>query len=809
MKKLKVVLCFIVLATMLSIGITAADANLLDTWTTRTFTANENGLFGASYGNGTFMVTKAGKGALYTSTDGAVWRDSAIPSDYEYIDVEYGNGTFVVVGYDGAILSTSDHGENWIARSSSTVNTLRGIAYGDGTFMVVGDGNTVITSVNSGATWNDSVASIPSEIGSIYSVAYGNNKFVVIGSNGTACTADKGESWTVGIGETASLSEAAYGNGMFVAVGDATKIVTSDDGINWESATSSIPAVLLYSVTYGNNCFAAVGNNHTIITSSNGTDWTLRYSDPGKNYYNVTSGENTFVAVGNFDNVIQSEVLSGVVSGSVKSDSGKVLAGAAVELNLSGTRYATTSNASGKYTITDIPGGTGYIITVEKTGFRAYTADSVAVVPGEMTTVDVSMTARSIARRTETVISNISVSYEPGYVTAKLAVEANADLVGISVATVTEQQLKDVVNKALEEAIMAGNNVVPGVEVEITAPVGTTEIQTSLPEGAFSDLENSNITELKIATPLGSVTFDKRSLQTLSEGTDDGIKITIGKVDAETLSEAARQKIGNRPVYRFSVTNPDGDITISEFGGNVTVSVAYTPQLGEDTNAIVIYHINEKGVPEIVSNGVYDPATGTVIFTTNHFSVYALGYNKLSFSDVAENAWYNNAVEFIAAREITVGFGNGKYNPDSKLTRGDFLVLLMNAYDINPDANPGDNFTDAGNTYYTGYLAAAKRLNVSDGIGNNRFAPDSEITRQEMLTMLYNALKVIDMLPEGNTGNTISDFSDAGQIATWAADAMTMMVETGTVNGSNGMLSPTDTTTRAEIAQVLYNLMSK
>ncbi len=89
------------------------------------------------------------------------------------------------------------------------------------------------------------------------------------------------------------------------------------------------------------------------------------------------------------------------------------------------------------------------------------------------------------------------------------------------------------------------------------------------------------------------------------------------------------------------------------------------------------------------------------------------------------------------------------------------------------------------------------------------YAPGKEITRQEMFTLLYNALKVIGQLPTGESGKTPTNFTDAGQIASWATEAMTLLVETGTVGGSSGKLNPTGTTTRAEMAQVLYNLLSK
>ena len=303
-----------------------------------------------------------------------------------------------------------------------------------------------------------------------------------------------------------------------------------------------------------------------------------------------------------------------------------------------------------------------------------------------------------------------------------------------------------------------------------------------------------------------TVSFDKAATDTI-KAAEGNVTITITRVETTTLSSKAQAVIGDRPVYDFSVKS--GDDTVSDFkGGSVTVSVPYAPKAGEDINALVVYYIDATGafVPVI---GAYNSGTGTIDFMTTHFSKYAVGYNPVEFKDVADTAWYKNAVTFIAAREITAGTGNGNYSPEAKLARGEFIVLMMRAYGIAPDANPADNFSDAGNTYYTVYLAAAKRLGITNGIGDNMYAPGNQITRQEMFTLLYNALKVIGQLPQGDSGKSLSCFTDAGQIAPWAKDAMTLLVETGTIGGSSGRLTPKGTATRAEMAQVLYKLLGK
>jgi uncharacterized repeat protein (TIGR02543 family) len=322
---------------------------------------------------------------------------------------------------------------------------------------------------------------------------------------------------------------------------------------------------------------------------------------------------------------------------------------------------------------------------------------------------------------------------------------------------------------------------------------------------------------LTFSTGTGSITIPDNMLAELPETEGKKAGITIGQGDKSSLSDEVKTALGDRPLVQLTLTLDGVQTQWNNPNASVTVRIPYTPTAAElaDPEYIVVWYIDGSGNAVSVPNGHYDAATGMVMFKTTHFSDYAVGYNKVSFNDVAPDAWYNNAVSFIAAREITGGTGNGNYSPEAKLTRGDFLVLLMNAYVITPDNNPADNFSDAGSTYYTGYLAAAKRLGISNGIGNNMFAPGKEITRQEMFTLMYNALKVINQLPQGtklpdgSSGKTLSDFIDAGQIDFWAKDAMTLFVEIGTIGGNAGKLMPTGMTTRAEMAQVLYNLLSK
>lgn len=194
-------------------------------------------------------------------------------------------------------------------------------------------------------------------------------------------------------------------------------------------------------------------------------------------------------------------------------------------------------------------------------------------------------------------------------------------------------------------------------------------------------------------------------------------------------------------------------------------------------------------------------------FAVSHFSQYAVGYNKVPFADVPESADCYAAVTFCAARGITNGTGNGLFSPNDTLTRGQFIVMCMRAYDIEPDADPKDNFSDAGNTYYTGYLSAAKRLGISNGVGDNLYLPEGKLSTQDMLTLLYRTLDCLDRLPAAGTGGALSDLADSADVADYAKEAVEAFLSTGVVTSSAGRLHPTGEAARAAMVQVLYNLL--
>ena len=100
--------------------------------------------------------------------------------------------------------------------------------------------------------------------------------------------------------------------------------------------------------------------------------------------------------------------------------------------------------------------------------------------------------------------------------------------------------------------------------------------------------------------------------------------------------------------------------------------------------------------------------------------------------------------------------------------------------------------TTGGSTWYEKGMNWAKTNGVSDGTN-----PNVNITRVQLVTMLYR------YAGSPAASGSLSEFSDAASVSTYAVNAMQWAVANGIVNGSNGKLNPKSNATRAEVAAIL------
>ena len=117
-----------------------------------------------------------------------------------------------------------------------------------------------------------------------------------------------------------------------------------------------------------------------------------------------------------------------------------------------------------------------------------------------------------------------------------------------------------------------------------------------------------------------------------------------------------------------------------------------------------------------------------------------------------------------------------------------------------------DGFADVSpDAYYYEPVTLAKSLGLITGVGGNRFDPDGNITRQDMLTMTYRALKKLEKA--NFEAADLSGFPDEADVAQYAYESVSKLVGAGYIKGDEqGRLNPEADTTRAETAVFLYRL---
>ena len=183
------------------------------------------------------------------------------------------------------------------------------------------------------------------------------------------------------------------------------------------------------------------------------------------------------------------------------------------------------------------------------------------------------------------------------------------------------------------------------------------------------------------------------------------------------------------------------------------------------------------------------------------------------FKDVPADAWYVNAVQFVYDRSIMNGTSETLFSPHMILTRGQFVTVLYNM-ENRPDTKYNKKtFKDVKeDAYYALPVMWAYENDITSGVGDGLFGPDQNITREQLATMLYKYAIVKNYKTNINK-KALNDYPDRTKVSDWATEAMQWAVTNGVMSGKadkNGnILDPKGQASRAECAQMIKNLLEK
>lgn len=179
---------------------------------------------------------------------------------------------------------------------------------------------------------------------------------------------------------------------------------------------------------------------------------------------------------------------------------------------------------------------------------------------------------------------------------------------------------------------------------------------------------------------------------------------------------------------------------------------------------------------------------------------------ELNFTDVKESDWFFKGVEYVVDKGIMSGVSENEFAPAGKLTRAMLVQMLYNM-ESRPACDAENAFIDVPvGQWYTDAVIWANDAKIVSGMGEGLFAPNMEITREQMVAMLYNYAKYKGY--DVTASADLSAFADTASVSAWAQPAMQWAVAEGYISGmGDSQLAPQGTATRAEIASVIMRFM--
>lgn len=183
-------------------------------------------------------------------------------------------------------------------------------------------------------------------------------------------------------------------------------------------------------------------------------------------------------------------------------------------------------------------------------------------------------------------------------------------------------------------------------------------------------------------------------------------------------------------------------------------------------------------------------------------AIFGYAYKDLPFTDVHSWDWFYEPVQFVYTMDIMNGVTSTSFAPNSNITRGMVVTMLWRM--AGEPYVGGGSFDDvAANEYYSTAVAWSAKNNIVNGVTDSTFGVNTDITREQLAVILYRYAK---SLGYSTTGGSLIGYSDASSISDYAKDAMAWAVKNEIITGvTYTRLNPTGSATRAAVAQMFMN----
>ena len=264
--------------------------------------------------------------------------------------------------------------------------------------------------------------------------------------------------------------------------------------------------------------------------------------------------------------------------------------------------------------------------------------------------------------------------------------------------------------------------------------------------------------------------------------------------------------VNPNPSYAITVEQPDhgtvtADPAAAKAGAKVTLTA--TPDEGYAVGTITVTDRFGDAVRVTEnSDGTYTftMPNGQVTITATFVETKAPVGEP--FLDVNEGDWFYDAVVYAYQNELMDGVGGNRFAPNSETTRAQ-LVTILYRLEGQPVVSGDLPFTDVeAGTWYTNAVGWAAQNGIVNGVGDDTFAPGNDLTREQLVTILYRYAETKGY--DVSASADLAGYPDGEEIQAYAREAMAWAVAENIIQGmEDDTLKPAGNASRAQIATIL------
>ena len=168
-------------------------------------------------------------------------------------------------------------------------------------------------------------------------------------------------------------------------------------------------------------------------------------------------------------------------------------------------------------------------------------------------------------------------------------------------------------------------------------------------------------------------------------------------------------------------------------------------------------------------------------------------------SDI-ESHWAIDNVKYVYDNSLMNGYEDGTFGPDNSITRAEFVTVMARLLGLSEAPESAAHFADASSHWAKGYIGALAANGIVGGVSDTEFAPDENITREQIAAILSRAFELTD-------AEASAKYADDAQISDWAYESVYKVFAAGYMKGdTNNNFNPLASATRAEVATIIYRL---